>query len=204
MAEHGPACVHLHVEHAPIAVGAGALVDDWVCRLCGTHFTPRPTKAAAPEPPDARGISIVEKAAEYFALQDVHGLAPGLRLAVELMESGAVKDWLDVGDYLEKRQAAQAAPAAQVKCPDCGWTTREPQDPREHEMDCPTAGVKFSAFTDYGDLLTAEEWAERVRNGDMNADDGSGCWAMGKKFSRDHGAFGPRPPWATHVAWFNK
>jgi hypothetical protein len=65
-------------------------------------------------------------------------------------------------------------------------------------------GVKFAAFTNYGDLFTVEEWVAHVRNGDMNADDGSGYWAMGKKFSRDHNAFGPQPPWATHVAWFNK
>ena len=37
-----------------------------------------------------------------------------------------------------------------VKCDDCGWSSRDPANPREHEMDCPRANAKTAPPQEIG------------------------------------------------------
>lgn len=56
-----------------------------------------------------------------------------------------------------------------------------------------------------GDVMTAEDWEDAVNDGAFIHSDGCGNWATAEGYSDDdNDVFGPKPEWATHVAWFNK
>lgn len=58
-------------------------------------------------------------------------------------------------------------------------------------------------YPDYGTAYTAGQWEQHLKDGSINGDDGIGYWATESGVSGVD-AFGDRPVWATHVAWFNK
>lgn len=58
--------------------------------------------------------------------------------------------------------------------------------------------------TEGSDVFTAEEFAGLRAVGAIIPDDGCGYWATADGFSDFHNCFGPKPEWATHVAWFNR
>lgn len=65
--------------------------------------------------------------------------------------------------------------------------------------------LNLKKIPDYAEIMTAEEWEKAVEAGAYIPYDGSGYWAIKDKgMDTNTYCFGPKPDWATHVAWFNK
>lgn len=61
----------------------------------------------------------------------------------------------------------------------------------------------LTPYEEYCDVFELAEFREHVQMGVITPDDGSGYWGAEVGYARES-VWAPRPPWATHVAWFNK
>lgn len=82
------------------------------------------------------------------------------------------------------------------------------RDSHAAQIICKRFGIEWSpTMTDIRDgveLFTLTEWEKAMNEGWFNSDDGSGYWATTKQMAHACSVWGPRPAWATCVAWFNK
>jgi hypothetical protein len=98
-----------------------------------------------------------------------------------LYEPGGDPDWVDLGEaYVNLAEAVGHTP------------------------------VILSPISDYGDLMTIDDFGNAVKGGAFIDYDGSGNWATELHYAQ-HLSVQPssffkaaRPPWATHVLWFNR